>query len=195
MKHKIFILIGCLTWIASFFSEEANLQPYSTIGMLISPIITIVGIILWFKYYKNTRGYYPKFFSKLGEIQEKMRKNPFAGIGFQFTYILEFWTFIILFWMGLVFIGYLSFGQSAAFKASKLYCETNKELIDKTGKIKYYGILMSASISTSGQSGSSTFSFTVIAEKGIFSGESELIKSDNKWIVQNLTLKQKDYSR
>jgi len=184
-----YILIGCLIWVVSFYGETFNFQPYSTIGMILSPIITVFGVIHWFGFYKRTRGYYPKVFKVLGEINGKMRKNPFAGIGFMLSHILEVWTLTIIFWMLIVIFGFLTFGQSNAFKTSKEYCANHQEVLQKTGKIKYYGWLVSGSISTKGKSGNSNLSFTIVGEKGNFSVDSELTKFNNRWEVMNLKVK------
>ncbi len=186
LNHKPFITFGCLIWIASFFGEVFAFQPYSTLGIIISPIITLFGIAHWLKYYRKTRGHYPRFWAVWKENNRKTRKNPFAGMSFMFSHILETWTFTIVGWMGIVLIGFLTFGQSSAFKASKKYCENNNSVIEKTGKIRYYGVLVGGSISTNRQSGSAEFFFTIIGEKGNFSAKSELTKYNGIWEVLEL---------
>ena len=118
-----------------------------------------------------------------------MRKNPFAGIDFLLKHILETWTFVILFWMGFVLIIILTFRQSDSFQATKEYCKSNKEILSKTGTIKYFGILVTGSLSTNGDGGSANLSFVIIGTKGNFSANSELTKINDKWTVDNLTLR------
>jgi hypothetical protein len=185
INHRPYILIGCLIWIAAFFGESFGFQPYSTIGIIVSPIITIFGVTHWFKHYKMTRGHLPKFFGAFAQ----MSKNPFAGIGFMLKHILEFWTFTIIFWMGLFLLMFLTFGQSDAFKTAKEYCESNTKIIEKTGKIKYYGLLVGGSISTKGETGESDMSFTIVGGNGIFKAKAELIKYNDVWEVTDLKVK------
>ncbi|WP_285546677.1 cytochrome c oxidase assembly factor Coa1 family protein [Dyadobacter frigoris] len=151
--------------------------------------MTLIGLFHWFKFYKLTRGHYPKFLTALRENQIRMRKNPFAGMEFMFKHILEFWTFSILFWMTLVLIMVLTFRESEAFEATKRYCENDREILSKTGKVRYFGILIGGEISTKGESGSADLSFTIVGEKGNFSSNSQLTKSNDEWTVDNLTVR------
>ncbi|CAL2083937.1 hypothetical protein [Tenacibaculum sp. 190524A05c] len=181
INHKPFILIGCIIWITSFFRELTRLQPYSTIGIIISPMILLFGVIIWFKYYKKTRGYFPKFLETYSLLTKRARKNPFVISEFTFKHILEFWTFLIIFWMGLCLIIILTFGQSDAFKTTKQYCRNNTEITQKTGKIKYFGLLMSGNITTRGKNGESNITFTIVGENGIFKTNAELIRDNDRW--------------
>lgn len=186
INHRPYILIGCLIWIASFFGEAFRYQPYSTIGIIISPILTFFGIYHWFKFYKMTRGHYPKFFKVRKDLINKMRKNPFAGIVFLLSYILETWTLVIVCWMGMILIMFLTFGQSHAFKTAKDYCKNNTKIIEKTGKIRYFGLLVGGSISTKGQTGESELTFTIIGANGNFNANASLIKYNDTWKVTDL---------
>jgi hypothetical protein len=60
------------------------------------------------------------------------------------------------------------FEQSNAFKTVKEDCDSNSEILEKTGKIRYYGLLVTGSISTNGQSGESELTFTIIGANGNF---------------------------
>lgn len=187
INHKPYILLGCLIWIASFFGEIIKLQPYSTIGISISPLLTFFGIFHWFKFYKTTRGHYPRFFRALKNAYKKMKENPFAGMGFTFKHLLESWTFFIVCWMCMVLIMFLTFGQSSAFNASKEYCNNNSKIIEKTGKIEYYGILISGKISNDWNTGGSAeLNFTIVGENGNFTANAELIKYNDIWEVTDL---------
>jgi hypothetical protein len=189
LDHKILITTGCLLWIFSFFGEVAGLQPFSTIGVIVSPILTIWGLYFWFRFYKSTRGHFPKFWTVFMENIRMMSKNPFAGIGFMLKHIFETWTFIIIFWMGIVLIGFLTFGQSDCFQTTKEYCKNNKEILSQTGSIKYFGILVSGGITTHGEEGDANLSFTIIGTKGNFSANSELSRFNGEWTVENLTIR------
>ncbi|MEO6832733.1 MAG: hypothetical protein ABI378_09685 [Chitinophagaceae bacterium] len=188
MNHKALIAIGSVIWIVSFFGEIFACQPYSTIGIVISPILLVSGLFSWFKYYKSTRGHFPMFWGVWKEMLTKMKSNPFAGMGFMVNHILEFLTFSIIFWMLIILLGYLTFGQSDSFQATKKYCENNKEILVKTGIIRYYGVLVGGTISTHGQSGNANLSFTIIGSKGNFSANSALTKENHEWTVDYLTL-------
>lgn len=169
--------------------EVFGYEPYSTIGIIISPILTSVGLFYWFKFYKSTRGHYPKFWTIFKDTQSKMQKNPFAGIAFMFRHILETWTVTIVFWMLLALIIFTTFRQSDAFEVTKKYCENDKDVLSKTGKIKYYGLLVGGNMTTQGQRGNANLSFTIIGEKGRFSANSELTKSNDEWTVESLTVR------
>lgn len=188
ITHRSLITTGCLIWCASFFGEALQGQPYSTAGIIISPILTVIGILFWFKYYRATRGHFPKF---------KTVWNNTAYIGGRFTlgfdfllkHVLEFWTFCILFWMGLVLIMVLIFRGSDAFEATKRYCQNNQEILSQTGEIKYYGVLVAGNISTGGQSGKAELSFTIVGIKGNFSANSKLTNQSGVWRVESLSLR------
>jgi len=186
-KHSAWITTGCLLWCLSFFGEVSRWQPYSTIGIMLSPIITIIGIFYWLRYYRAQRGHYPRF--------KTVWNNSVSGgsfmtlrLGFLLTHILAVWTFCILFWMGLVLLMFLLFNRSIAFEAVKNYCQNNKEIVSKTGKIKYYGVLVTGSISTRHRSGEATLSFTIIGTNGNFNANAELTKENDNWEVDDLTL-------
>ncbi|MCB9017828.1 MAG: hypothetical protein H6544_04405 [Prevotellaceae bacterium] len=186
--HRVLVTTGCLMWCASFFGEAFQGQPYSTVGIIISPTLTLIGIFYWFKYYRLTRGHYPKF---------KTIWDNTIIIGGEFTlrfeflikHILEFWTACILFWMGLVLIMVLTFRRSEAFEATKNYCQTNQEILSQTGEIKYFGVLVGGNMSDAGQGGKADLSFTIIGTKGNFSANSKLTKKNGVWAVENLNLK------
>jgi hypothetical protein len=90
--------------------------------------------------------------------------------------------------MGLVLFIYLTFGQSDAFQTTKEYCENNKGILKKTGTIKYYGVLVGGTISTTEQIGKAELSFTIVAENGNFTANSELEKVNGEWKVNHLRL-------
>ena len=122
-------------------------------------------------------------------MNSKMRKNPFVGMGYMYSHILETWTFVIVCWMGMILIMFLTFGQSNAFMIAKDYCENDSKITEKTGKIRYYGLLVGGSISTKGQSGESELTFTIVGENGYFTANAELIKYNDTWEVTDLRVK------
>lgn len=187
--HRVLVTTGCLMWIASFFGEAFGGQPYSTIGTIISPPMTIIGVIFWFKYYRRTRGHYPRLKS-VWDNMSYLGGKFFLGFDFMFSHILEFWTFCILFWMGLVLIMVLTFRNSDAFEATKKYCQSHQEILSQTGTIKYYGVLVGGSISTGGsQGGNADFSFTIVGANGNFNANSKLTKQGSEWVVENVELR------
>jgi len=186
--HKVLLTTGCLMWCASFFGEALKRQPYSTVGIIISPILTVVGILYWLKYYRSTRGHYPKF-KTIWNNTTNIGGELTLRLDFLLKHVLEFWTFCILFWMGLVLLMVLTFRRSGAFEATKRYCQTSQDIISQTGKIKYYGVLVAGNTSMGGQEGSANLSFTIVGTKGNFSADSKLTKQSGVWIVENLNLR------
>jgi hypothetical protein len=87
-----------------------------------------------------------------------------------------------------VLLGYVTLENSEAFKATKRYCESNKEILAKTGKIYYYGILISGKTSKQKNNGFANFSFTIVGKNGNFSANSELTELNNQWTVETLTI-------
>lgn len=186
--HKILVTTGCLLWCASFFGEAFNGQPYSTVGIIVSPILTVIGVIYWFKYYRETRGHYPKFKTVWDNTVYVTGKFT-LGFDFLLKHVLEFWTFCILFWMGLVLIMFLTFRRSDAFEATKQYCQSNQEILSQTGEIEYYGVLVAGNMSTGVQDGKADLSFTIVGRNGNFSANSKLTKQSGIWTVEKLELK------
>ncbi len=186
-KHNFLITIGCFLWIVSFFGETFRGQPYSTIGIIISPILTVIGVIYWFKYYKETRRHYPKFQTVTDSIS-------FIGgkftLSFEFLlhHILKIWTIGILFWMGIVLIIVLTMRRSDAFEATKNYCQTNQEILSQTGEIKYFGVIVGGNITTTGHEGTAELSFIIVGSKGNFRANSKLSAVSGVWTVENLYL-------
>lgn len=188
MKYEILITIGCILWILSFFGEINSCQPYSTIGIVFSSLLTILGVFKWFKHYKYLRGHYPSFWKTWEKIFPEGLNDPFAMMRFILNHILQFWTFSIMVWMMMVLLGYLTFGQSNPFQEAKKYCESNKSILSKTGNIMYYGVFVGGTISTQGESGTATLSFTIVGTKGNFVASSELIKDDGFWKIEKLSV-------
>lgn len=187
--YKDLITTGCLLWCFSFFGEIANKQPYSTIGIIISPIITIIGIYYWFQYYHETRGYYPPILKKINENIVSVGGTNTLKTDFLLSHILEFWTVCILFWMAMVLIGITTFKHTDAFNATKQYCETNQEVLSETGQIKYYGSFLTGSITNSWDSnGEADFYFTIVGKKGNFHASSVLTKTNGVWKVDKLEI-------
>ncbi|HRO76206.1 MAG TPA: cytochrome c oxidase assembly factor Coa1 family protein [Crocinitomicaceae bacterium] len=185
--HRVLVTTGCLMWCASFFGEAFQGQPYSTVGIIVSPILTIIGVFYWFKYYRATRGHYPRF-KTVWDNTTNIGGELTLRFDFLFKHVLEFWTFCILFWMGLVLIMVLTFRRSDAFETTKQYCQNNQEILSQTGEIKYYGILVAGNMSTGGQGGSADLSFTIVGAKGNFSANSKLTKHSGIWTVENIQL-------
>ncbi|MFZ4799747.1 MAG: cytochrome c oxidase assembly factor Coa1 family protein [Bacteroidia bacterium] len=186
--HKVLVTTGCLMWCAAFFGEAFQGQPYSTIGVIVSPILTIIGIFFWFNYYYSTRGHLPKF-KTVWDNTAYIGGTFTLGFDFLLKHALEFWTFCILFWMGLVLIMVLTFRSSDAFEATKNYCQNNQEILSQTGEIEYYGVLVGGNMSTGEQGGKADLSFTIIGTKGNFSANSKLTKQSGVWTVENLNLR------
>ena len=190
LKHQWLITAGCLLWCASFFSEVKKLQPYSTVGLAIAPILMISGISFWAQHYYRTSKHSPQVGKLIGALVGDIAKNPFSGIGFLFRHALHFWTLCILLWMGISFLGFGLFINSDAFSATQKYCETNDTVLAKTGKITYYSPLISGNISTHENAGNARFHFIIVGTKGNFDAESRLVKQNGNWILQALRVEQ-----
>jgi hypothetical protein len=187
-QHQGLILTGCLLWIASFLGEKGGLQPYSTFGLVISPILIIVGVFRWARYYRDKRGYYPQPGRIISSLMKGMAQNPFFGIGFLVRHLLHFWTLCILFWTGILFLLFCVFSNSAAFTATKKYCETNADILAKTGEIKYYSPLISGSIHQHNGQGNAELFFTIVGTKGNIKAASSVTQQNGDWTVKELKL-------
>jgi len=187
-RHRVLVATGCLLWCGSFFGEAYQGQPYSTVGIIISPILTIIGVFYWFKYYRVTRGHFPKF-KTIWENTANIGGKFTLNFDFLMKHVLEFWTFCILLWMGLVLIMLFSFRCSDAFEAIKDYCQTNKKVLSHTGEIKYFGVLVAGNMTSGGQGGKADFSFTIVGTKGNFIAKSRLTMESGIWTVENFKLK------
>lgn len=186
--HRILVTTGCLLWCVSFFGEAFNGQPYSTVGIIVSPILTIIGVFYWCKYYRATRGNYPKF-KTVWDNTVYVGGHFTLGFDFLLKHALEFWTFCILFWMGLVLIMVLTFRSSDAFEATRQYCQNNQEILSQTGEIKYYGVLVGGNMSTGEQTGKAELSFTIVGTNGNYSAKSKLTKQSGVWTVEKIQLR------
>ncbi len=187
ITHKILITTGCLLWFVAFLGEAFQGQPYSTIGIIVSPILTIIGILFWLKYYHSTRGHLPKL-KKVLDNSANVGGTVTLGFDFLLRYASEFWTICILFWMGFALILELTFGRSDAFEATKNYCQNNQEILFQTGGIEYYGFLVGGNISWTEQGGNAELSFTIVGKNGNFSGNAKLFKQSGTWIVDKMEL-------
>lgn len=188
-NYSTLITTGCLLWVVAFFTEANGLQPYSTVAIFISPIITLVGIFFWLKHYRATRGHYPRLKTIASNTEHTGGGHFTLNSDFLFSHLLEFWTACMLFWMGMVLLMVLTFGRSDAFEATKKYCESTHEIVEQTGAVKYYGVLVAGNISSKDNSGNADLSFTIVGEKGNFKAKSILTKENGIWKVESVELK------
>ncbi len=94
--------------------------------------------------------------------------------------------------MVLVFIGFITIGQSEPVKTVQNYCENNSEINKITGKINHYGILRNVSSQWNSETGSSELSLIFVSENGTFNVSSKLEKENGEWKVKKLELKDKN---
>ena len=160
--------------------------------MIFSVVLTGLGIYFWLKSYKEQRGFYPKFFKIYKDLLNKMKKNPFNGFFIMVKHLLKFYTLILVFSMILVFIGFITIGQSEPVKTVQNYCENNSEINKITGKINHYGILRNVSSQWNSETGSSELSLVFVSENGTFNVSSKLEKENVEWKVKKLELKDKN---
>lgn len=183
--HKVLVTTGCLLWCVSFLGEALAYQPYSTVGLVLSPLLTVIGIVFWLKYYRATKGHNPDVFAAFDSIPH-FGKNFMTGFQILSDNRLEFWTIIILVWMLLSAAIFLPFRSSDIFKATKEYCETNEAVLSRTGTIKYYGLLAGGDTSIGDEQGDADITFTIVGTKGNFSANSKLTMQNGKWTVDKL---------
>ena len=107
-------------------------------------------------------------------------------------HLLKFYTLILIFSMILVFIGFITIGQSEPVKTVQNYCENNAEINKITGEINHYGILRNVNSKWSAETGSSELSLVFVSEKGVFNVSSKLEKENGEWKVIKLELKNKN---
>ncbi len=90
--------------------------------------------------------------------------------------------------MGIVFLGYLTVGQSESVKTTQSYCENSMDIKIKTGEIKYFGVLRNVTNKYNSKGGKSEMSLTLVGKKGNFKVDSKLEKTNGEWNVISLTL-------
>jgi len=189
---RLLLSTGFILWVLSWIGDSNGILPASTYGMIFSVILTEFGIYFWLKSYRDKRGFYPKFFKIYRVLLNKMKKNPFNGFFFMVRHLLKFYTLILVFSMIIVFIGFITIGQSEPVKTVQNYCENNSEIKNITGKINYYGILRNVSSQWNSETGSSELSLVFVSENGIFNVFSKLEKENGEWKVKKLELKDKN---
>jgi|TARA_B110001469_G_scaffold127822_1_gene150877 hypothetical protein len=189
---RLLLSTGFILWVLSWIADSNGTLPASTYGMIISVILTGFGIYFWLKSYKEKRGFYPKFLKTYRDLLNKMKKNPFNGFFIMVRHLLKFYTLILVFSMILVFIGFITIGQSQPVKTVQNYCENNPEINNITGKINHYGILRNVSSQWNSETGSSELSLVFVSENGVFNVSSELEKENGEWKVKELELKDKN---
>lgn len=189
---RIFLSTGAILWILSWIGDINGKLPESTYGMILSSILTGIGIYFWLKSYKEIRGHYPKFYKKYQELIKSMKKNPFNGMFFMVKHLFKFYTFTLVFSMILVLIGYFTIGQSEPVKVTQNYCENNIDINKITGKIEHYGILRNVSSKWNSEPGSSELSLIFVSKNGVFDVSSKLEKKNGEWKVKKLELKNKN---
>src|SRR5215203_2935674 len=133
-RHQKWITIGCIIWGLAFYADGKMIQPYGMYGILISPIITGIGLYYWVKYYReknqkspNLKNLFKNMFFRAGYFR--------VGSGYLFTHLLEFWTGCALITMVMVGFMFFFLRESAAFEAVKRYASYDKEIIQSTGGV------------------------------------------------------------
>ena len=185
---RIFLTSGFILWVLSWIGDSKGILPISTYGMIFSAVLTVFGIYFWLNSYKEKRGHYPKFLKIYGNLYKEMRKNPFNGFFFMLRHLLKFYTLILIFSMILVFIGFITIGQSEPVKTVQNYCENNTDINNITGKIKHFGILRNVSTQWNAETESSEISLVFVSENGVFDLNSKLEKVNGIWMVKNVEL-------
>jgi len=189
---RLLLSTGFIFWILSWVGDFNGILPLSTYGMILSVFLTGIGIYFWLKSYKEKRGYYPKFFKIYKDLCNKMKNNPFNGFFIMTRHLLKFYTMTLVFSMILVFVGFITIGQSEPVKKVQNYCENNSEVNRITGKINHYGVLRSVSSQWNSKIGSSELSLVFVSENGVFNVYSKLEKENGEWKVKELVLKDKN---
>lgn len=185
--HKVLIGIGAIGCWVAYFCELSALQPYSTIGLIVAPIFTIVGIVFWSKFYKQKRGHSPMFSTVWGNVYA-VGSTYSLRTEFVLRHFPEFLTAGTLLWMVIVWGFSLGFRSSDAFIATKDYCEHDTAILKQTGAVKGYGPIMSGSFSLRSDSSVSNIWFTIVGQNGNFKANSRLVGHDGNWVVKLLTI-------
>lgn len=181
LRHQIGCTAGCLLWVLSFIGEDKGGQPFSTAGLLLAPVITLVGVYFWWDYYTTQKGHGPKLPSLTTLLLNYTFRRHFIG-----KHILEYLTFCLLLWMIMTFVITSILSNSDAFVATQNYCESNREVLQKTGDIHYYGLLVFGDLP---DLASGHLHFTIVGSKGNFNAHATLVQLDNVWRVQKFDLK------
>lgn len=166
--------------------EVFKLQPYSTVGIFLSPAITITGIIIWAKQYNTLHGHYPR----ISSLEFSFTGDNSLSPDFIRNNLLGFWTACIVFWMFIVFFSNIFFGHAEPFELVKKYCSKDELILQKAGDIKYFGILTSGSYTTGDRNGDGNVSLTIVGTKGNFDVDSKLIKTDGKWKIESVKIEE-----
>lgn len=172
-------------WCVSFFGEALSGQPYSTVGIIASPIFIVLGVLFSLKYYCETKGHFPSV-KIIWNYIWKSSKKPIISSDFSVSHMLRFWMFCIFIWMGFVLVMLLTIRRSEEFQAVKQYCESNQEIILRTGDIKFYGVLVGGSYTSVGQDEKADLDFTIVGTNGNFKANSQLTKHSGIWTVEEL---------
>jgi len=182
--HQVFVSIGCVVGFVSFLANTNNWEPTASVTMLLAPLITVIGVLIWTRYWYLARN-------------EPKEKRMFANEPFFIggsantinpihivTHFGEFAGGTALFLM-LIALGIsIPNRNSEAYKAAKNYLETNGDVVHMIGKVKYYGWAVSGKIS----SDAADIRFAVVAEGGPYEANLKLMKAGNRWEVYQSSL-------
>ncbi|HMC86852.1 MAG TPA: hypothetical protein VKI61_15090 [Chitinophagaceae bacterium] len=180
--HKPFIIAGCTLFASAYIGEILLWQPYSTAGFIISPLLLVTGIVLWLKFYRASRGHYPRIKSIRKEAAisgSRLTLNQ----GYLWSHRYEFWTFWFAVVMIIIPVIGIAFNNSRAFNAITTYCNSTDSLKSRIGEIKFYGLLSSGTINDE----YAKVSFVLVAEKGNFKARSLLSNNHGVWKVEKFT--------
>jgi len=169
-NYSAFISIGALLWVFSFFGESFLLQPYSTYGIFVSPIILFIGIVMWFYYQKK----------KLNLVTF----NDLFSAPLKLDGLTKVWVVLIVWWILLFFVISFGFGNSEAIRVAKDYCIRSDKVIARAGKIQSFGLLLSGE----GTRESGHYTISVVGEKENFRVEVYLVRNSSGWEVVELTM-------
>ncbi|PWV46557.1 hypothetical protein [Chitinophaga sp. S165] len=181
INHRILIIAACVLWCISLVAEFIGISTYTWTGVIAAPVLLFVGIVYWARNYKAKKGHYPR-----GESLWKNMTTLGGSVSLRPAYLKEKFPEFVTFWFAFLMLmtlaGYLVFSRSDAFKATQAYCEANQTVLEKTGKIKRYGVFVTGSISTY----SARISFSIFGEKGYFEGMANLVNYDGSWKVESV---------
>jgi len=162
-NYRHIITAGCLSWIAAFILMLTLTYPLALILGYISPSLILIGTFGWILAFKQKKGYWPNPISKY--VQMHKGKNLFQQGVTNFRASFEFaeyiWVFCFLFWSLAIVVGGIVMKNTDEFSSIKAQVESDAELLDEIGSIKYFGLLFGRG----SENGVVDVSFQIIGEK------------------------------
>ena len=128
--HKPIIIAACSLFAIAYIGDVLLWQPYSTAGYFLSPPLLVIGIILWLRFYRSSRGHYPRLKSIRNEAVFNGRVLTLRQ-GYLWRHKYELWACCFAVLMGIIPLIGISFSRSGAFSAITTYCNSTDRVKSK----------------------------------------------------------------